>query len=255
MPANIIGFNEPGATQTALTGGKGAQLGVLSGMEGIAVPEGFCVTTAVYEKVIANQAELPGLLHQLNALQSGDHSAVREISAQIRQAIESQSIPDDIKQEIESRLAGWRDGTSFAIRSSATAEDLPSASFAGQQDSYLNISGAGEVLRHIRKCWASLYTERAVIYRMQQGFAHHNVSLAVVVQQMIFPDAAGIMFTADPVTSSRKILSIDASFGLGEALVSGIVNADNFTVSHDTITGRKIATKKIGIFASAENGT
>lgn len=256
MPARIIGFNEPGATHTALVGGKGAQLGVLSGMKGITVPEGCCVTTAVYDEVIAHHPALPPLLHQLHALQTGDLSAIRETCAQIRREIEAMAIPPDIEQEIARRLESMGNDHSFAVRSSATSEDLPSASFAGQQDTFLNISGAGEVLRHILKCWASLYTERAVIYRMQQGFAHHKVSMAVVIQRMIFPDVAGILFTADPVSSNRKILSIDASFGLGEALVAGIVNADNFTVSHDdAIIGRKIALKKQGIFAAPDSGT
>ena len=115
----------------------------------------------------------------------------------------------------------------YAVRSSATAEDLPTASFAGQQDTYLNIIGKEAILKHISKCWASLFTERAIIYRLQNGVDHRKVYLSVVVQKMVFPQAAGILFTADPVTSNRKVLSIDASFGLGEAMVSGLVNADN----------------------------
>jgi rifampicin phosphotransferase len=113
-----------------------------------------------------------------------------------------------------------------AVRSSATAEDLPTASFAGQQDTYLNIIGKTAILKHISKCWASLFTQRAVTYRLQNGFDHRKVQLAVVVQKMVFPQVAGILFTADPVSGNRKVLSIDASFGLGEALVSGLVNAD-----------------------------
>jgi phosphoenolpyruvate synthase/pyruvate phosphate dikinase len=114
----------------------------------------------------------------------------------------------------------------YAVRSSATAEDLPTASFAGQQDTYLNIIGKTAILKHISKCWASLFTQRAVTYRLQNGFDHRKVQLAVVVQKMVFPQVAGILFTADPVSGNRKVLSIDASFGLGEALVSGLVNAD-----------------------------
>ena len=114
----------------------------------------------------------------------------------------------------------------YAVRSSATAEDLPTASFAGQQDTYLNIIGKEAILKHISRCWASLFTDRAVIYRMQNNFDHNKVHLSVVIQKMVFPEAAGIMFTADPITSNRKVVSIDASFGLGEALVSGLVDAD-----------------------------
>ena len=128
------------------------------------------------------------------------------------------------------------------MRSSATAEDLPYASFAGQQDTYLNIIGEEAILQHVRKCWASLFTERAVTYRMQNGFEHNQVSICVVIQNG-FPEASGILFTADPITSNRKVLSIDASFGLGEALVSGLVSADNYKVKEDEIVEKVIATK------------
>ena len=107
---------------------------------------------------------------------------------------------------------------------------MPTASFAGQQDTYLNIVGKEAILSYISKCWASLFTDRAVIYRIQNGFDHRKVHLSVVIQKMVFPEAAGIMFTADPITSNRKVLSIDASFGLGEALVSGLVNPDSYKV-------------------------
>ena len=132
------------------------------------------------------------------------------------------------------------------MRSSATAEDLPTASFAGQQDTYLNIIGKDAILQNISKCWASLFTDRAVIYRMQNDFDHRKVYLSVVIQKMVFPQAAGIMFTADPITSSRRVASIDASFGLGEALVSGLVNADIYKVQEGKIVDKKISTKKLG---------
>ena len=125
-----------------------------------------------------------------------------------------------------------------SVRSSATAEDLPTASFAGQQDTYLNVMGREAVLRHVSRCWASLFTERAVTYRIQHGFDHRQVQLAVVVQKMVRPEAAGIMFTADPVTGHRKVVSIDAGFGLGEALVSGLVNADVYKVRDGQVIER-----------------
>ncbi len=143
----------------------------------------------------------------------------------------------------------------YAVRSSATAEDLPTASFAGQQDTYLNIIGKEAILKHISKCWASLFTERAVIYRLQNGFDHRKVYLSVVVQKMVFPQAAGIVFTADPVTSHRKLLSIDASFGLGEALVSGLVNADIYKVRNGKVIDKKISTKKLAMYALKDGGT
>lgn len=245
----ILGFHEIDQTKIAMVGGKGANLGELSRISGIQVPEGFCVTTDAYKAIIGSG--LNALLDKLDTLKPDDRKSVSEISAKIRATIEQVSISDDIAEEIAK--LGEKDA--FAVRSSATAEDLPTASFAGQQDTYLNIIGKEAILQHIRKCWASLYTDRAVIYRMQNGFDHRKVYLSVVIQKMIFPDAAGIMFTADPVTSNRKVLSIDASFGLGEALVSGLVNADIYKVRAGEILDKKISTKKLAIYAVKEGGT
>src|SRR5204863_8454955 len=138
-------------------------------------------------------------------------------------------------EEITSLPSKLGENHANAVRPSATAEDLPTASFAGQEDTYLNIIGKEAILKHISKCWASLFTDRAVIYRLQNGFDHRKVQLAVVVQKMVFPQAAGVLFTADPVTSNRKVLSIDASFGLGEALLSGLVNADTYRVRNGEV--------------------
>ncbi|WP_181784164.1 rifamycin-inactivating phosphotransferase, partial [Pseudonocardia pini] len=142
-----------------------------------------------------------------------------------------------------------------AVRSSATAEDLPTASFAGQQDSYLNVVGAAAVLEHVRRCWASLFTERAVTYRLHNGFDHRRVHMAVVVQAMVAPEAAGILFTADPVTSNRTISTVDATWGLGDALVSGVVNADVYTVRADEVVARTIGAKQHAVHAVAGGGT
>jgi hypothetical protein len=124
---------------------------------------------------------------------------------------------------------------SFAVRSSATAEDLPAASFAGQQETYLNVQGEEQLLEAVKKCWASLFTDRAVTYRIKNGFDHRAASMAVVVQRMVFPDVSGILFTADPVTGHRRTVSIEAGFGLGEGMVSGIVTADLYKVRDDEI--------------------
>src|SRR6185503_858165 len=139
--------------------------------------------------------------------------------------------------------------------SSATAEDLPTASFAGQQDTYLNVVGPAAVLRHVSRCWASLFTERAVTYRQRNGIDHRTVHMAVVVQQMVFPQAAGILFTADPVTGNRKVATVDASFGLGEALVSGLVNADVFRVRDGEVVAKAIAAKQRAVHAAPAGGT
>ena len=184
-----------------------------------------------------------------------DRDKIGELSGEIRRVIEGIAIPQDINEEITRHLSRLGEKNAYAVRSSATAEDLPTASFAGQQDTYLNIIGKEAILKHISKCWASLFTERAVIYRMQNGFDHRKVYLSVVVQKMVFPQVAGILFTADPVTSNRKVLSIDASFGLGEAMVSGLVNADNYKVRNGKIIDKKISTKKLAIYALKDGGT
>lgn len=164
-------------------------------------------------------------------------------------------IPSDVVKAVAQYLSQFGEEHAYAVRSSATAEDLPHASFAGQQDTYLNITGVDAILQHISKCWASLFTDRAVIYRMQNGFDHSQVYLSVIVQRMVFPQASGILFTADPITSNRKVLSIDAGFGLGEALVSGLVSADCFKVQDGQIIDKRIATKKMAIYGRKEGGT
>lgn len=255
MNTYTLDFQETDQAQMALVGGKGAHLGALTGIAGINVPAGFCVTTEAYQKITEHNPKLNSLLDELAELQFEERAAIAEVSAQIRLVIESETIPEAMTQEIAAKLSKLGDKTAYAVRSSATAEDLPTASFAGQQDTYLNITGLENILKHISRCWASLFTERAVIYRLQNGFDHRKVQLAVIVQQMVFPTAAGIMFTADPVTSNRKIVSIDASFGLGEALVSGLVNADYYKVCNGKITSKLISAKKLAIYASKAGGT
>jgi rifampicin phosphotransferase len=255
MNTYVRSFQESDRTKFMLVGGKGANLGELSRIEGIRVPEGFCVTTEAYKKITENNPELNSLLDELTRLKAEEREQISEISAKIRMAIERISISKDIAEEIAGYLIKFGEKDAFAVRSSATAEDLPTASFAGQQDTYLNIIGKEAILKHTARCWASLFTDRAVIYRMQNGFDHRKVQLAVVVQKMVFPQAAGILFTADPVTSNRKVLSIDASFGLGEAMVSGLVNADIYKVCDGKLIDKKISTKKLAIYALKDGGT
>ena len=221
----IIDFQEIDKSMFMTVGGKGANLGELSEIKEIRVPEGFCVTTEAYKKITENNPELNSLLDELTCLKAEERGNISEISAKIRIVIERTPIAKDVAEEISDYLTRFGEKYAFAVRSSATAEDLPNASFAGQQDTYLNIIGKEAILKHISKCWASLFTGRAVIYRLQNGFDHSKVYLSVVVQKMVFPQAAGILFTADPLTGNRKVLSIDASFGLGEAMVSGLAPA------------------------------
>ncbi|MDI6506042.1 phosphoenolpyruvate synthase [Bacillus wiedmannii] len=255
MSSFVLDFQEIGKTQLSLVGGKGLNLGKLSNIQGIQVPEGFCITTVGYEKAIEQNEELHTLLQQLTKLKMEERAQIGEISKKIREVIMAVEIPSDVVEAVAHYLSRFGNEHAYAVRSSATAEDLPYASFAGQQDTYLNIIGEEAVLQHVRKCWDSLFTERAVMYRMQNEFEHNQVSICVVVQKMVFPEASGILFTADPVTSNRKVVSIDASFGLGEALVSGLVSADNYKVKEGEITETIIATKKVAICALKEGGT
>ncbi|NHA02277.1 phosphoenolpyruvate synthase [Mucilaginibacter sp. HC2] len=251
----VLGFQEIDETKLATVGGKGANLGELARIEGIHVPDGFCISTEAFNRMMEATPSINNLLDQLSLLKVEDRSKISELSSKIRKAIESVTIAQDIVDEIANYLTRFDENEAFAVRSSATAEDLPSASFAGQQDTYLNIIGQEAILKHISKCWASLFTDRAVVYRIQNGFDHRKVHLSVVVQQMVFPQAAGILFTADPVTGNRKMLSIDASFGLGEAMVSGLVNADLYKVSNGRIIDKKIPAKKLAIYALKGGGT
>ncbi|MGZ7148873.1 phosphoenolpyruvate synthase [Bacillus sp. BC08] len=255
MSSFVLDFQEIEKTQLSFVGGKGLNLGELTNIQGIQVPEGFCVTTVGYKKAIEQNEELQTLLQQLTKLKMEERAQIGEMSKKIREVIMAVEIPSDVVEAVAHYLSRFGNEHAYAVRSSATAEDLPYASFAGQQDTYLNIIGEKAILQHVRKCWASLFTERAVTYRMQNDFEHNQVSICVVVQKMVFPEASGILFTADPVTSNRKVLSIDASFGLGEALVSGLVSADNYKVKEGEITETMIATKKIAIYAVKEGGT
>lgn len=255
MSLYVLDFQAINRSKLLAVGGKGANLGELSGISGIQVPDGFCVTTEAYKKATGNNQELNSLLDELANFKAEERGEINRISSMIRAVIERAVISEDITEEVADYLTKFDETDAFAVRSSATAEDLPGASFAGQQDTYLNIIGREAVLKHISKCWASLFTDRAVIYRIQNGFDHRKVLLSVVVQQMVFPQAAGILFTADPVTGNRKIISIDAGFGLGEAMVSGLVNADLYKVRKGGIVDKKISTKKLAIYALKDGGT
>jgi phosphoenolpyruvate synthase/pyruvate phosphate dikinase len=255
MSSFVFIFKDIDKTKLNVVGGKGANLGELARIKGIHIPDGFCISTEAFKRIIGETSSINELLDQLSLLKVEDRDKIGELSSEIRRVIEGIAIPQDINEEITRHLKQLGEKNAYAIRSSATAEDLPTASFAGQQDTYLNIIGKEAILKHISKCWASLFTDRAVIYRLQNGFDHRKIYLSVVIQKMIFPDVAGIMFTADPVTSNRKVLSIDASFGLGEALVSGLVNADIYKVCNGKVIDKKISTKKLAIYALKDGGT
>jgi rifampicin phosphotransferase len=251
----VLDLQEVDEMQVALVGGKGAHLGGLSRIEGIRVPAGFCVTTDAFRRIMAEAPSIDDRLDQVSRLNPDDREAIHTLCAEIRRTIDGIAIPGDLAAAITRALAQFGEQAAYAVRSSATAEDLPTASFAGQQDTYLNVVGPAAVLQHVVRCWASLFTERAVTYRLRNGFDHRKVHMAVVVQRMVVPDAAGILFTADPVTGDRNVATVDASFGLGEALVSGLVNPDVFTVRDGKVVAKAVATKKLAIHPLPAGGT
>ncbi len=255
MGCYVLGFQEIDQTQVTVVGGKGAHLGELSRIEGIRVPPGFCVTTDAFQRIMAEAPSLDDRLDRLSRLKPDDREAIRALSTEIRRTLEGIAIPDDLAAAITRPLARLGEQSAYAVRSSATAEDLPAASFAGQQDTYLNVVGPAAILQHVSRCWASLFTERAVTYRLRNGFDQRKVRMAVVVQQMVFPRASGILFTADPITGNRKVASVEASFGLGEALVSGVVNPDVYKVRDGEVVARTVGTKQRAIHASPTGGT
>ena len=251
----VLDLHEADETRIALVGGKAAHLGALSRVEGVRVPAGFCVTTAAFRRIMAEASSLGDPLDRLSRLSPDDREAIRALSAEIRRTVEGIAVPGDLAAAITGALARLGEHAACAVRSSATAEDLPTASFAGQQDTYLNVVGPDAVLRHVSRCWASLFTERAVAYRLRNGIDGRAVRMAVIVQRMVLPDASGVLFTADPVTGDRRTATVDAVFGLGEALVGGLVNPDVFKVRGDEVVARTIAAKRRAVRAAPSGGT
>ncbi|HET9103787.1 MAG TPA: rifamycin-inactivating phosphotransferase [Solirubrobacteraceae bacterium] len=248
-------FQKIDHTHVALVGGKGAALGELSRIEGVRVPAGFCVTTNAFERAMAQVASIDDRLDRLSRVDPDDARAIQARSAEIRAAVEGMALPDDVVLAITDALSQLGAGKPCAVRSSATAEDTPGASFAGQYDSYLNLVGPEPILEHVKRCWASLFSERAVAYRLRAGRDDRAVQMAVVVQAMVLPRAAGVMFTADPVTGNRKVASVEATLGLGEAFVSGRVNADTFAVRGDELTARAVVRKPHAVHPAPGGGT
>ncbi|MET9816251.1 rifamycin-inactivating phosphotransferase [Streptomyces sp. NPDC006355] len=251
----VLDLQEIDGTQLAVAGGKGAHLGELSRIEGVSVPGGFCVTTDAFRRTMAEAPSIDDDFDRLSRVNPDDREAIRTLSARIRRTIEDTAVPADIAAAITGALALFGEEAAFAVRSSATAEDLPTASFAGQQDTYLNVVGASAILRHVSRCWASLFTERAVTYRRRNGIDDRTVHMAVVVQRMVSPQAAGILFTADPVTGNRRVATVDAGYGLGEALVSGLVNPDVYKVRDGEVVAKTIAAKQRAVHALPGGGT
>ncbi|MEZ5262864.1 MAG: PEP/pyruvate-binding domain-containing protein [Acidimicrobiales bacterium] len=248
-----LGEIEPGWAE--LVGAKAANLGALHRIEGVRVPPGFCVTAAGFRQVLAGEPQLAQRIERLAALTPGDGEAITAHSAAIRAHLESVTIPADLAAGITAALARLGHTVPCAVRSSATAEDLPTMSAAGQLDTYLNVTGPTAVLAHVQRCWASLFTERAVRYRLHHGVDQRAVGVAVIVQRLVVAQAAGVLFTADPVSSNRAVVAIEAAFGLGEAVVGGLVDADRFVVRGGRVLARTVAAKELAVEPAPAGGT
>ncbi|MCX6463455.1 MAG: PEP/pyruvate-binding domain-containing protein, partial [Pseudonocardiales bacterium] len=232
-----------GAGDLAVAGGKGANLGELV-RAGLSVPPGFVVTTAGYDAFVAAH-DLAGRITALaEEPADGDTAAFEAASARIRALFAAGAVPGDLAAAVRAAHAALG-ADAVAVRSSATAEDLPGASFAGQQDTFLHVRGPDAVLAAVLDCWASLWTARAMAYRRREGVAPGAVSLAVVVQAMVDAESSGVMFTADPATGRRDRVAISAAWGLGESVVGGTVSTDDHVVDRTSwaVVSRHVADK------------
>ena len=254
-PNFILPLSDPSAGLLQV-GGKGASLARLV-VAGLPVPPGFHITTAAYRRFVAEHGLQEQILSAVSAAAPDQPASLEEVSGRIGQLFAHCAIPDELAREIRQAYAGLGEGNvPVAVRSSATAEDLPEASFAGQQDTYLNMRGETLVLEAVKRCWASLWTSRAIAYRARRGIESDSVALAVVVQKLVFADAAGVMFTANPITGKRDEIVINAAWGLGEAIVGGAVTPDTVTVHKrkGRVIRRETAEKRV-MTVRTENGT
>ena len=236
-----VWFNEVGKDDVPSVGGKGANLGEMT-RANIPVPPGFIVTAHAYFDFLQRTKITDKIRELLKPLDSNDSKQLQQIAGEVKQVILNAAFPPDLASEIKEAYVKMGKGL-VAVRSSATAEDLPEASFAGQQRTFLNVQGEEELVTAVQGCWASLFEPRAIFYREHQGFDHFKVGIAVPIQKMVQSQSSGVMFTLEPVTSDRSKIIIEAVFGLGEAIVGGEVNPDLYIVDKE---GLKISTKKIG---------
>ena len=222
----LLNFDEIKKEDVLTAGGKGANLGEMTAA-GIAVPDGFVVTAEAY-RAFLKENDLEGIFRKELLAAGTDEAKLLETAQTLRELIGRGRLPEEVETAIRERYAKLGADARVAVRSSATAEDLPDASFAGQQETYLNVRGIDEVLQKVKDCYASLWGNRAVCYRCNQGYDQLSVALAVVIQQMVESEKAGVLFTVNPITHDRNEIQINASYGLGESVVSGRVTADSY---------------------------
>ena len=236
----ILWFEECSKSALPLVGGKNANLGEMVNA-GIRVPPGFAVNSKAFQQYMDEAMLWDQVRDVLSGVSADDIKAVSKAGSSIRESILSTPIPDKMQEEIIAAYVSLCDKCNMkdlpvAVRSSATAEDLEDASFAGQQDTYLWIWGNDEVVKATHDCWASLFTDRAIIYRMRAGFPQDGVLISVGIQKMVNSRSAGVMFTLDPVTDDRSKITIDASWGFGESIVQGLVSPDNFIINKNSLS-------------------
>jgi pyruvate,water dikinase len=243
-----------GAADRAVAGGKGASLGELH-RAGLPVPPGFVVTVPAFRQAM-QAADAGGTTEaDIAALPADDPAAIERATGAVRARIVAAPVPRDVAAAVTDAYAALGPDAPVAVRSSAVGEDAAEASFAGLQDTYLWVCGAAVVLDHVRRCWASLYNTEAVSYRLRGHMPEHDVAMAVVVQQMVDPRSAGVMFTCSPTTGDRSVIAIEGSWGLGSVLVGGEVTPDSFVVSK--VTGeivRRTVSEKVRLHRRAADG-
>lgn len=256
MTAYTLPFNEIGQDQFALVGGKCASLGEMT-QAGVNVPPGFAVTTTAFAEMLAAHDLRAEIDEQLKATDTDNVSALENVALSIGRCITEKPMPADVEASIRTAYQQMGNDLPVAVRSSATAEDLPDASFAGQQDTYLWVSGADSVVEKVRDCWASLFTARAIAYREKNNIAHHDVLMSVGVQKMVNAKCAGVAMTLDPANGDRTRIVIDSSWGLGETVVSGTVTPDNYVVEKvlQEILHRTISDKHMEMVGDTTAGT
>lgn len=233
MGKNIVWFSEVTREDVALAGGKGASLGEMAHAH-IPVPPGFIVIADAYSRFLEEAEIIPTIRDLLDKIDFTDSTQLIDIATQIQNVIIGSKIPDDIAKDIEFAYEQMGDGA-VAVRSSATAEDSPDISFAGQHSTFLNVIGGKEVVEAVRKCWASIFEPRAIAYRYQNDIDHLEIKMAVPVQKMIQPRVSGVMFTVEPVLKDKDQILLEAVYGLGEALVSGEVTPDEYIVNKKSL--------------------
>jgi pyruvate,water dikinase len=253
MTESVLWFDEVDNDDVESVGGKGASLGEMANND-FPVPTGFVVTAGAYRRLLQDTG-IEDELEEALDVDVEDSDALAEAHERAVEIINSAGMPDSMRNEIEGAYEAMGDEPFVAVRSSATAEDLPDASFAGQQDTYLNVRGADELIERVKDCWASLFTERAIYYRVEKGFSHENVNIAVVVQEMVDADKSGVAFSSDPSTGDERV-TVEAAWGLGESVVSGGVTPDNYVFDREAreVVTAKVASKKVMHVKDATTG-